>query len=96
MIVVSFKYVAALRMRFMRIAMNGANAIAIGLLCACRVWQHVDCMGVDKSNIPESYLCELCKPRPIDLRRAIRLQIQKRERELSELHKYSFLMILCH
>ena len=42
-------------------------------------------MGVDKSNIPESYLCELCKPRPIDLRRAIRLQIQKRERELSEL-----------
>jgi len=76
--------------------MNGANAIAIGLLCACRVWQHVDCMGVDKSNIPESYLCELCKPRPIDLRRAIRLQIQKRERELSELHKYSFLMILCH
>jgi len=49
------------------------------------VWQHVDCMGVDKSNIPESYLCELCKPRPIDLRRAIRLQIQKRERELSEL-----------
>jgi len=43
-------------------------------------------MGVDKSNIPESYLCELCKPRPIDLRRAIRLQIQKKERELSELH----------
>ena len=43
-------------------------------------------MGVDKSNIPESYLCELCKPRPIDLRRAIRLQIQKRERELSEFH----------
>jgi len=49
---------------------------------ACSVWQHVDCMGVDKSNIPDSYLCELCKPRPIDLRRAIRLQIQKREREL--------------
>ena len=53
-------------------------------VCVYSVWQHVDCMGVDKSNIPESYLCELCKPRPIDLRRAIRLQIQKKERELSE------------
>jgi len=58
--------------------------------CTYSVWQHVDCMGVDKSNIPESYLCELCKPRPIDLRRAIRLQIQKRERELSELLVYIY------
>jgi len=47
-------------------------------------------MGVDKSNIPESYLCELCKPRPVDLRRAIRLQIQKKERELSELYTQTF------
>lgn len=68
------------------------DAVGSGLVCACSVWQHVDCMGVDKSNIPESYLCELCKPRPIDLRRAIRLQIQKRERELSEFYNYSFVM----
>jgi len=64
--------------------MRVAN-VALTVVCAFSVWQHVDCMGVDKSNIPECYLCELCKPRPIDLRRAIRLQIQKRERELSEL-----------
>jgi len=60
------------------------HSVVSDVVRAFSVWQHVDCMGVDKSNIPESYLCELCKPRPIDLRRAIRLQIQKRERELSE------------
>lgn len=44
-----------------------------------RVWQHVDCMGVDRNNIPESYLCELCSPRLVDKRRAIRLQTLKKE-----------------
>lgn len=45
----------------------------------CGVWQHVDCMGVDRNNIPESYLCELCSPRLVDKRRAIRLQTLKKE-----------------
>ena len=36
-------------------------------------------MGLNKNNIPETYLCELCLPRPIDKRRAIRLQIHKKE-----------------
>ncbi len=26
----------------------------------CRVWQHVDCMGL--SNIPKTYFCEECSP----------------------------------
>jgi len=44
----------------------------------CGVWQHLICMGVDKSNIPEVYLCELCNPRLVDKRRAIRLQTQRK------------------
>ena len=44
-----------------------------------RVWQHVDCMGVDRQNIPDSYLCEACQPRPVDTHRARQLQIRKRE-----------------
>ena len=30
------------------------------------VWQHVVCIGLDKNNIPDEYLCEKCSPRPID------------------------------
>ena len=43
-----------------------------------RVWQHVVCMGLDKNNIPDEYLCEVCKPRPIDRKRAKALQSRKR------------------
>ena len=32
----------------------------------CSVWQHVVCMGLDKNNIPDEYLCEKCNPRPVD------------------------------
>ena len=43
-----------------------------------RVWQHVVCMGLDKNNIPDEYLCEVCKPRPIDRKRAKALQARRR------------------
>ena len=43
-----------------------------------RVWQHVVCMGLDKNNIPDEYLCEVCKPRPIDRKRAKSLQARRR------------------
>ena len=43
-----------------------------------RVWQHVVCMGLDKNNIPDEYLCEVCKPRPIDRKRAKALQSRRR------------------
>ncbi len=46
--------------------------------CVCRVWQHVVCMGLDKNNIPDEYLCEVCKPRPIDRKRARALQSRRR------------------
>merc|ERR1719481_1190681 len=44
----------------------------------CSVWQHVVCMGLDRNNIPDEYLCEICKPRPVDRKRAQRLQSRRR------------------
>lgn len=29
----------------------------------CSVWQHIDCMGIDRQHIPDTYLCERCQPR---------------------------------
>ena len=45
------------------------------------VWQHVVCMGLDKNNIPEEYLCEKCQPRPVDRKKAKALQ-RAREKEI--------------
>ncbi|XP_059153755.1 mucin-4-like isoform X2 [Physella acuta] len=45
----------------------------------CSVWQHIDCMGVDRNNIPESYFCEICQPRILDAMKAKTLQKRKRE-----------------
>lgn len=45
------------------------------------VWQHVDCMGIDRQNIPEEYKCELCQPRVIDQNRARTLQLMKRKEQ---------------
>lgn len=43
------------------------------------VWQHVDCMKIDRDNIPDEYLCEACDPRPIDRLQARALQIRRRQ-----------------
>ncbi|XP_063227659.1 treacle protein-like isoform X2 [Bacillus rossius redtenbacheri] len=45
----------------------------------CFVWQHVDCMQIDRANIPELYSCERCQPRKVDKQRARTLQMRKRE-----------------
>ncbi|XP_058125278.1 serine-rich adhesin for platelets [Anopheles ziemanni] len=47
----------------------------------CSAWQHVDCMGIDRLNIPDEYNCELCQPRPVDKARARQLQLQKRKEQ---------------
>lgn len=44
-------------------------------------WQHVDCMGIDRQNIPDEYLCELCQPRVVDKIRARSLQLMKRKEQ---------------
>lgn len=43
------------------------------------VWQHVDCMEIDRDNIPDEYLCEACDPRPIDRFKARALQVRRRQ-----------------
>lgn len=65
--------------------------MAFYVLCVCvcvkswpwclpsSAWQHIDCMGIDRQNIPETYLCERCQPRHLDRERAILLQTRKRE-----------------
>ncbi|XP_046681254.1 inactive histone-lysine N-methyltransferase 2E-like isoform X2 [Homalodisca vitripennis] len=45
----------------------------------CSVWQHVDCMGIDRTNIPDEYQCEKCQPRRIDKQKAIALQMRKKK-----------------
>lgn len=42
------------------------------------MWQHVDCMGLERNNIPEEYRCEECEPRYVDKARARKLQLSKR------------------
>lgn len=43
------------------------------------VWQHVDCMNLDRNNIPDEFLCELCQPRRVDRARARAIQYRKRQ-----------------
>ena len=45
-------------------------------------------MGLDKNNIPDEYLCEVCKPRPIDRKRAKAMQARRRN-EIRELNNSS-------
>ncbi|XP_058065419.1 serine-rich adhesin for platelets [Anopheles bellator] len=47
----------------------------------CSAWQHVDCMGIDRLNIPDEYNCELCQPRKVDKVRARQLQLHKRKEQ---------------
>ena len=44
-----------------------------------RVWQHIDCMGIDRSEIPEEYSCEQCMPRRVCKARARLIQKKKRD-----------------
>ncbi|XP_078596503.1 inactive histone-lysine N-methyltransferase 2E-like isoform X10 [Branchiostoma floridae x Branchiostoma japonicum] len=44
----------------------------------CSVWQHIDCMGISRDRIPETYLCERCEPRDVDRQRAVEIQTRKR------------------
>ena len=57
------------------------------------VWQHVDCMGVDRDDIPDKYLCEKCEPREVDKKRAKELQIRKREELAASKFKITTLLL---
>ena len=51
----------------------------ITFLFHCRVWQHIDCMGIDRADIPEEYSCEQCMPRRVCKARARLIQKKKRD-----------------
>ena len=55
------------------------DASVRNFLSDCSVWQHIDCMEIDRNNIPESYCCEVCEPRTLDFDRAKMIQLRKRE-----------------
>ena len=40
----------------------------------CSVWQHLACMELDQSRLPDKYFCEACHPRPVNAERAKRIQ----------------------
>eukprot|EP01147_Barroeca_monosierra_P007929 gene7929-10022_t len=45
---------------------------------SCNVWQHIVCFDdIDQDNIPDVYLCERCKPRPVNALKAMRIQDKK-------------------
>ncbi|XP_067932021.1 inactive histone-lysine N-methyltransferase 2E-like isoform X2 [Watersipora subatra] len=44
----------------------------------CQVWQHIDCMGIDRADIPDEYSCEQCMPRQVHKARARLIQKKKR------------------
>lgn len=40
----------------------------------CLVWQHALCVGIRMDNVPEHYFCDICQPRPLDVKKAVLLQ----------------------
>ncbi|ROT64638.1 hypothetical protein C7M84_017420 [Penaeus vannamei] len=50
---------------------------------------HVDCMEIDRENIPDEYLCEACEPRMIDRFKARALQIRRRQEIKAHLARLS-------
>ncbi|KAK6176408.1 hypothetical protein SNE40_014699 [Patella caerulea] len=42
----------------------------------CCVWQHMNCMGIDRGDIPDVYYCEQCQIRPVDVQQAKLLQAE--------------------
>ena len=62
----------------MRLPVLGKGIYFLFRLISRRVWQHVDCMGLDRDHIPDTYLCEICEPRPVDRDGAKALQLRKR------------------
>ncbi|KTW29990.1 uncharacterized protein T551_01934 [Pneumocystis jirovecii RU7] len=47
----------------------------------CYVWQHAVCVGIDQLHVPDEYLCDLCFPRPLDVKKAVEKQRRRKEQE---------------
>ena len=42
----------------------------------CDTWQHGFCVDVDRTRVPDKYLCPACNPRPLDVRKAKEYQLR--------------------
>ena len=49
----------------------------------CSVWQHLACMELDQSKLPDKYFCEACHPRQVNADRAKRIQKRFSESDIS-------------
>ncbi|KAI6660079.1 Histone-lysine N-methyltransferase 2E [Oopsacas minuta] len=49
----------------------------------CSVWQHLACMELDQSKLPDKYYCETCDPRQVNADRAKRIQKRFSESDVS-------------
>ena len=80
---VHFKLKTEILYRYLILIFQYTAQFSVCLQCAIylffSVWQHVDCMGVDRADIPDKYFCERCLPRKLNKQRAIQLQTKKRE-----------------
>lgn len=49
----------------------------------CLVWQHAFCVNIDKHNIPDQYLCDMCDPVPryYNVKRAVEHQARRSQAE---------------
>lgn len=49
----------------------------------CLVWQHAFCVNIDKHNIPDQYLCDMCDsiPRYYNVKRAVEHQARRSQAE---------------
>lgn len=51
------------------ICINNSQVEGFMIECErCQVWQHGDCVQVDKGKVPDEYFCELCRPELHDAR----------------------------
>ena len=53
----------------------------------CSAWQHVECVGIKSNCVPDTYLCDVCDPRPLDKKKAIQIQTNKRIEELTGIYR---------
>eukprot|EP00730_Choanoeca_flexa_P007757 TRINITY_DN12387_c0_g3_i2.p1 TRINITY_DN12387_c0_g3~~TRINITY_DN12387_c0_g3_i2.p1 ORF type:complete len:1379 (+),score=340.90 TRINITY_DN12387_c0_g3_i2:89-4225(+) len=62
----------------------------------CDTWQHIDCLEFDPDNVPEKYICDGCRPRPLMVLEAMQRQaktsqkIYRRERKTARGKSFVF------
>ncbi|XP_056591361.1 PHD finger protein 13 [Triplophysa dalaica] len=45
----------------------------------CNTWIHLSCAKIRKSNVPETYICQMCKDTKFDIRRSSRSRVGSRK-----------------